>query len=91
MRIWRRLDRWAARVNPGLAVVAAVLALVDGSIVLGKQATRPLTMDRAARIAAVSSRRPVAAPRQDPDHDQAPPAAKVAEARPSIRQIYAAP
>jgi hypothetical protein len=79
--MWRRLDRWAARVNPGLLVVAAVLALVDGSIVLGKQATRPVPMDRAALVAAAAQ----------PEHDAAPPAAKVAEARPPARQFYAAP
>jgi len=88
MRMWRRLDRWAARVNPGLAVVAAVLALVDGSIVLGQQATRPLDIDRVARVAP-PPRRPAAAPRQD--GAESPPAAKVAEARPSLRQIYAGP
>jgi hypothetical protein len=88
MRIWRRLDRWAARVNPGLAVVAAVLALVDGSIVLGKQATRPLTIDRMARVAA-AAQQPAVGPRHDDGESAA--AAKLAEARPSIRGIYTAP
>jgi hypothetical protein len=81
MRVWRRLDLWAARVNPGLVVVAAVLALVDGSIVLGKQAARPLPAAPAALVAEASARRP----------ESAPPGAKVAEARPPARLIYTRP
>jgi hypothetical protein len=89
MRIGRRLDRWAARVNPGLAVVAAVLALVDGSIVLGKQATRPI--EHAARAAAAAPRHPAAARETPHEAPHALPAAAIAEARPSAREIYTIP
>lgn len=89
MKVWHRLDRWAARVNPGLVIVAVVLALVDGSLVLANQATRPLPMDRAS-IAAVAAVRSETAFRPEPRRGPAQDA-KIAEARPPLRAIYASP
>jgi hypothetical protein len=90
MRLWRRLDRWAARVNPGLAIVAVVLALVDGSIVLGQQATHPLPTDWAAAQAALSTPPPAASAPQRAQHDPAPDP-KLADARLAPRASDAAP
>jgi hypothetical protein len=84
MRSWQRLDHWAARVNPGLAVVAIVLTLVDGSIMLGRQAARPLPMDRAASGSRQTAA--VEATRHEPPHDST-----VAAAKPSFRRIYTLP
>jgi hypothetical protein len=95
MKLWRRLDRWAARVNPGLAIVAVVLALVDGSIALGQHATRPLPTDWGAAQAALAAP-PQNAPipqraRREPPPDPKLADPKLADAKPSSRASDAAP